>query len=84
MKQDEIAETIGKPGMSRACRRIVLFVSVLILLSPFLYLLSIGPMTSLVDAGYISGRHAEAVYFPLRLAPGPCQRAIRDYIEWWR
>ncbi len=62
----------------------MLFVSVLILLSPLLYVLAIGPMTSLVDAGYISGRHAELIYFPLRLAPGPCKRVLRDYIEWWR
>ena len=65
-------------------RTIVLLVAVIVLLSPLLYVLSMGPVTTLIDAGYFSPRHAELIYFPLRLAPEPCRRAIRAYIEWWR
>jgi hypothetical protein len=54
----------------------------LVLLSPVLYIISIGPAAWLVEKEIISGEHAELFYFPICMAADNSP-TVMSVLEWY-
>ena len=77
-RQPRQTDETEKPRRSRA----ITWLTIALVVAPFLYVLSIGPAIWLLDRGLISKRPFETVYFPLaRLADK--YPAFKSTIEWY-